>query len=231
MKKQVSRLSFLVCLMIMFTMLFSTMAFAAPSSAKAATPSKNVNQSTVVSKVQSLLNNNSGSAEISNLLAGKGASAAQPEQKTVPTTTQTAPDPAASGQTTSPVAGLTADEQKMVDLVNKERTANGLKPLQVDMRLVNTARMKSQDMINKGYFDHNSPTYGSPFDQMKSQGITYKTAGENLAGNSTVEKAHTALMNSAGHRANILNANYTHIGIGIIDGGPYGKMFTQHFIG
>ena len=131
----------------------------------------------------------------------------------------------------APVQGLSVDEQKMVDLVNAERTAQGLKPLQVDLRLVKVARMKSQDMINKNYFDHNSPTYGSPFDMMRNNGITYKFAGENLAGNSTVANAHTSLMNSPGHRANILNTNYTHIGIGIIDGGPYGKMFTQEFIG
>jgi uncharacterized YkwD family protein len=133
--------------------------------------------------------------------------------------------------TPAPVKGLTADEQKMIDLVNKERQAAGLKPLIVDMDLVKTARMKSQDMIDNNYFAHNSPTYGSPFDLMKSQGITYRYAGENLAGAPTVERAHTGLMNSSGHRANILNPNYTHIGIGIVDGGPYGKMFTQHFVG
>ncbi|MDD2497351.1 MAG: CAP domain-containing protein [Desulfitobacteriaceae bacterium] len=126
---------------------------------------------------------------------------------------------------------MTAAEQQMVDLVNQERTSRGLKALTVDMRLVKLARMKSQDMIDKGYFDHNSPTYGSPFDMMKNAGITYRTAGENLAGHRTVQGAHTGLMNSPGHRANILNANFTHIGIGIVDGGRYGKMFTQHFIG
>jgi uncharacterized YkwD family protein len=146
-----------------------------------------------------------------------------PEEKPTP-----APKPAPEEE---PTAGLTAEEQKMVNLVNKERAAAGLPALKVDMRLVKTARMKSQDMIDNKYFSHNSPTYGSPFDLMKSQGITYRTAGENLAGHQSVESAHQGLMNSPGHRANILSEKYTHIGIGIIDGGPYGKMFTQHFIG
>ena len=131
----------------------------------------------------------------------------------------------------APTQGLSADEQKMVNSVNKERVANGLKPLQVDMSLVKIARMKSQDMIDKNYFDHTSPTYGSPFDMMRNNGITYNYAGENLAGASTVDSAHTNLMNSPGHRANILNVNFTKIGIGVIDGGPYGKMLTQEFIG
>ncbi|KUK10682.1 MAG: SCP-like extracellular [Clostridia bacterium 41_269] len=129
------------------------------------------------------------------------------------------------------LAGLTAEEQQMINLINKERTSRGLAPLVVDMRLVKTARMKSQDMINKNYFSHQSPTYGSPFDLMRSQGITYRIAGENLAGAPSVEIAHRNLMNSPGHRANILNPNFTHVGVGIISGGPYGKMFTQHFIG
>lgn len=132
---------------------------------------------------------------------------------------------------TGNVSGLTAEEQQMVNLVNQERTSRGLPALKVDLTLVKTARMKSQDMINNNYFAHQSPTYGSPFDLMKSQGVSYRYAGENLAGAGSVTSAHTNLMNSSGHRANILNANYTHIGIGIISGGRYGKMFTQHFIG
>lgn len=119
----------------------------------------------------------------------------------------------------------------MLNLVNQERATAGLKPLTMELSVVKLARMKSQDMIDKSYFSHTSPTYGSPFDMMKTYGVTYRYAGENLAGNQTVERAHTALMNSEGHRANILNANFTHVGIGIVDGGPYGKMFTQMFIG
>mgnify|MGYP001194566927 CR=1 FL=1 len=130
----------------------------------------------------------------------------------------------------TPVQGLTAAEQKMVNLVNKERTSRGLPALKVDMELVNMARDKSQDMIANNYFAHQSPTYGSPFDMMKSYGINYTYAGENIAGASTVEIAHNALMKSQGHRENILRKEFTHIGIGIIEGGRYGMMFSQEFI-
>lgn len=139
-----------------------------------------------------------------------------------------APNPA---PTPAPVSGLSAQEQQMVDLVNQERAKAGLAPLKVDLTLVRLARLKSQDMIDKNYFDHNSPTYGSPFDMMRNAGITYRYAGENLAGNQSVEAAHNALMNSPGHRANILKPEYTDIGIGIVQGGPYGLMITQMFIG
>lgn len=130
-----------------------------------------------------------------------------------------------------PEPGLTPEEQLMVDLVNQERVQRGLNPLQVDMRLVELARLKSQDMIDLNYFSHTSPTYGSPFDMMRQAGVEYRTAGENLAGASTVERAHNALMQSDGHRRNILNPAFTHIGVGIIKGGSYGMMFTQMFIG
>ncbi|NLH27987.1 MAG: hypothetical protein GX480_06275 [Syntrophomonadaceae bacterium] len=131
----------------------------------------------------------------------------------------------------SDVVALTQDEQKMINLVNQERQKYGMKPLKVDYQLVKLARMKSQDMVDKNYFSHQSPTYGSPFDMMKNAGVSYRWAGENIAGAGTVERAHNALMNSEGHRANILNPNFTHIGVGIVMGGPYGMMFTQMFIG
>lgn len=125
---------------------------------------------------------------------------------------------------------IAAVEYKMLELVNKERVQAGVKPLLMDKELVKIARLKSQDMIDKNYFAHTSPTYGDPFAMMRSFGVSFSYAGENLAGNQTVEKAHEALMNSPGHRKNILSPNYTHIGIGIIEGGPYGSMFTQLFI-
>ncbi|HHX74021.1 MAG TPA: hypothetical protein GX699_03870 [Firmicutes bacterium] len=119
----------------------------------------------------------------------------------------------------------------MLGLVNAERAKAGLAPLKVDMALVKLARLKSEDMIKNGYFAHQSPTYGSPFEMMKAAGITYRIAGENLAGAPTVERAHSGLMNSPGHRANILRPSFTHVGIGIVSGGPYGMMFTQMFVG
>jgi uncharacterized protein, YkwD family len=125
---------------------------------------------------------------------------------------------------------LTAQEQEMLNLVNQARSQANVSALQVDMELTKMARIKSQDMIDNNYFSHNSPKYGSPFDMMKSFGINYVAAGENIAGNQTVQAAHNALMNSPGHRKNILSTDYTHIGIGIRKGGQFGSMFTQDFI-
>lgn len=138
------------------------------------------------------------------------------------------PDPPASPSPEESI--LSADEQQMLNLVNQERKQSGLNELKIHEGLVKLARLKSKDMIDLGYFAHQSPTYGSPFDMMRNTGIAYSYAGENLAGASTVARAHTSLMNSPGHRANILNPNYTHVGIGIVNGGNYGKMFTQMFI-
>ncbi|HBK67550.1 MAG TPA: serine protease [Firmicutes bacterium] len=133
--------------------------------------------------------------------------------------------------TPAPSKGLTSMEQKMVSLVNQERTKAGLQQMKVDTTLVNLARKKSQDMIDKNYFGHTSPTYGSPFNMLKQAGVSYYTAGENLAGAGSVESAHSMLMASPGHRANILNSRFNNFGVGIAKGGPYGNMFTQLFIG
>ncbi|PAF17074.1 CAP domain-containing protein [Terribacillus saccharophilus] len=125
--------------------------------------------------------------------------------------------------------GLSAFEQQVVDLTNKEREKAGLKALKADTELSKVARAKSKDMADNGYFDHNSPTYGSPFDMMKSFGISYKTAGENIAqGQKTPEEVVKAWMNSQGHRENILNPDYTNIGVGYVENGNY---WTQQFIG
>ncbi len=124
---------------------------------------------------------------------------------------------------------LSQFEQQVVDLTNQERAKYGLKPLQVDNELSKVARDKSKDMQANNYFDHNSPTYGSPFDMMKSYGIDYRSAGENIAmGQRTPQEVVTAWMNSEGHRANILNDSYTHIGVGYVEQGNY---WTQQFIG
>ena len=141
------------------------------------------------------------------------------------------PEPEPDPTPSSPITAVTAAEQQMVGLVNAERAAAGLAPLSIDVRLVATARAKSQDIVDGGYFDHNSPTLGSPFDQMRAAGIGYRSAAENLSGNQTVKAAHQSLMNSPGHRANILSTKFTRIGIGIIEGGQYGLMVTQQFIG
>ncbi|QUG43922.1 hypothetical protein KD050_20350 [Psychrobacillus sp. INOP01] len=124
---------------------------------------------------------------------------------------------------------VTSEIQQVVDLTNKERAKAGLKALQIDTKLTQSAQAKSQDMKNKNYFSHTSPTYGSPFDQMKSFGVTYKSAAENIAmGQRTPAEVVDAWMKSPGHKANIMNASYTHIGVGLSDSGYY---WTQQFIG
>ncbi|MGG0472314.1 CAP domain-containing protein [Priestia aryabhattai] len=121
-------------------------------------------------------------------------------------------------------------EQKVVDLVNQEREKQGLKPLTLNKKLSDVARTKSKDMMDKGYFDHNSPTYGSPFDMMKQFGIEYTTAGENIAkGQQSPEDVMNAWMNSDGHRKNILNPDFTEIGVGYVKGDT--AYWTQQFIG
>jgi len=125
--------------------------------------------------------------------------------------------------------GLSAFESKVVSLVNEQRQREGLSPLRANVDLSHVARLKSQDMADKNYFSHTSPTYGSPFEMMKSFGISYRTAGENIAyGQSTPEAVVEAWMNSAGHRANILNPAFTEIGVGYVSAGHY---WTQMFIG
>ena len=111
-------------------------------------------------------------------------------------------------------------EEQVLVLVNQERSKAGLKPLQMDWELQRVARTKSCDMAQKGYFSHQSPTYGSPFDMMRQFGISFKTAGENIAeGQRTPSEVMQAWMNSQGHRENILKPDYTHIGVGYCAGG------------
>lgn len=122
-------------------------------------------------------------------------------------------------------------ENEVVALVNTERAKQHIQGLDIDWELSRVARTKSCDMANKGYFSHQSPTYGSPFDMMKQFGIKYKGAGENIAsGQKTPEEVMKSWMNSQGHRENIMNPTFTHIGVGFCEGGQYGTMWTQQFI-
>ncbi|KKK36602.1 hypothetical protein WQ57_18290 [Mesobacillus campisalis] len=122
-------------------------------------------------------------------------------------------------------------ENQVIQLTNQERARHGLRPLAADWQLSRVARYKSVDMRDKNYFQHSSPTYGTPFDMMKSFGIAYRSAGENIAaGQRTPQEVVRAWMNSPGHRANILNNSYTHIGVGHASGGSYGHYWTQMFI-
>lgn len=124
---------------------------------------------------------------------------------------------------------VTSFEQEVIRLVNVARRENGLSALTHNWELSRVARYKSQDMADNRYFSHTSPTYGSPFQMIKNFGISYRTAGENIAAGQRTPKAVVdAWMNSSGHRANILNASYTQIGVGYVADGNY---WTQMFIG
>lgn len=140
-----------------------------------------------------------------------------------PTTTATQPTKAAASSNVSDI------ERQVVVLVNQIRTSNGLKELKLNDSLASVARTKAEDMSNNGYFSHTSPTYGTPFDMIKASGIKYSTAGENIAkGYKTAQAVVDGWMNSPGHKANILNASYTQIGVGYA---ANGSLWSQMFIG
>ncbi len=122
-----------------------------------------------------------------------------------------------------------SSEDKMFQWVNEERAKASVKPLVIDEKLVAVARAHSKDMFNRGFFAHENPDGQSPFDRMEKGGVTFEVAGENIAYAPTVELAHNGLMRSPGHRKNILNPDFGHVGYGIIDAGIYGKMFSQEF--
>ena len=125
-------------------------------------------------------------------------------------------------------ASVTDFEQEVVRLVNEIRVQNGLNPLTHHWELGRVARYKSQDMKDNRYFSHTSPTYGSPFQMIKSFGISYRNAGENIArGYATPQSVVNGWMNSSGHRANILSSSFTHVGVGYAASGHY---WTQMFI-
>ena len=133
--------------------------------------------------------------------------------------------------TTQGTSNLTSDEKEVFNLINAQRTEAGLTALKIDNEVQRVARIKAQDMVDNNYFSHNSPTYGSPFDMLKSFKISYKTAGENIAGNSSNSAAVKAWMNSSGHKANILNSSFNYTGIGVVSSNKYGKMYVQIFVG
>lgn len=142
------------------------------------------------------------------------------------------PAPQPAQETTAPAkqesGTVSSIEQQVLTLTNQERAKEGLKPLATDAKLMDAAREKSTDMRTGKYFSHTSPTLGSPFDRMKALGIDYRAAAENIAmGQTSAEEVVKAWMNSPGHRANIMNGNFTHIGIGYDAQGHY---WTQQFI-
>ncbi|MBA4541459.1 hypothetical protein H1164_00855 [Thermoactinomyces daqus] len=144
------------------------------------------------------------------------------------TTKPASTPPSSSGQQQTGYT-LSEYEKQVVDLVNQERAKYGLPALKIDSKLSRMARDKAQDMHDKHYFDHNSPTYGSPFDMMNKYGIQYNSAGENIAmGQPTPQEVVKDWMNSKGHRENILNKDFNYIGVGYVKDGNY---WVQEFIG
>lgn len=131
-------------------------------------------------------------------------------------TSETRPDPVA--------------EKEMFDMVNSQRGANGAPSLSLGSQtLINVARAHCEDMFHRGYFSHYTPEGLSPFDRMQNGGVSFNAAGENLALAPNVDLAMQGLMQSPGHRANILSTDFGRVGVGVIDGGVYGEMFCQEF--
>lgn len=121
--------------------------------------------------------------------------------------------------------------ETVLSLINEERKAQGITPLQIDDLLNITAQAKATDMVKNNYFSHESPTYGSPFEMMQNAGITYRTAGENIAGNPSVENAVKSWLASESHKQNLLSNAYNYIGIGIEESPAYGYVIVAMFIG
>lgn len=167
------------------------------------------------------------------------SSAAQPAKATTSNGTSTAANSSTGttstssqpSTTTSSGSSLQAQEQQAFTLLNQDRTANGLKPLKLNSSLLKLAENYAQDMINRNYFAHTNPEGQTPFDRMNQAGISYGYAGENIAINNSASGAETAFMNSSGHRANILNANYTEVGVGIRKASNGSLYVVQEFIG
>ncbi|WP_232725463.1 CAP domain-containing protein [Bacillus sp. FJAT-44742] len=131
----------------------------------------------------------------------------------------------------SPEEGQGGFVKEVIRLTNEERDHHGLNLLEEYDKLSKVAHLKSEDMRNEGYFSHNSPTYGSPFDMMISQGINFQGAGENLAaGQTSPEQVVEEWMASPGHQDNILRSDFTHIGVGYVEGGANGSYWTQMFV-
>jgi uncharacterized protein YkwD/uncharacterized membrane protein required for colicin V production len=169
-----------------------------------------------VAAVQPALGALAGGSEDGAPLFVTKLAADQSEKLDLPDGLTLVPDPAA--------------EDEMLKLLNGERTSRGLPPLALDPRLVPIARQHSEEMFRLKYFGHQSPVTGSPFDRLAAAKIAYSRAGENLAYAHSVAVAHRGLMNSEGHRENILRPEFTRIGIGVISAGSYGRMFTQLFM-
>ncbi len=151
----------------------------------------------------------------------------QPQYKQQPVQQQPASQPVQQQPAKQQQVDASSVVKQVADLVNQERAKAGLKPVVLDASLNKVAQAKAADMSSNHYFDHTSPTYGSPFDMMKQFGVSFMTAGENIAmGQKTADEVMTQWMNSEGHRQNIMNPSFTKIGVGFVNG-----YWVQEFIG
>lgn len=237
-----------ITLAILLVMAVPTQAFAAEKCAAQTNPTMNSNYSNIYNQLINQFGKAGIPAQITKQarqpIQNSEATAKQAKQtvrtKQAPATTAaktatTASAPAttaAKQSTAAPVsANIGAYEQQVVDLVNQERAAAGLPALKVNAKLAGVAEKKAEDLRDNNYFAHQSPTYGSPFDMMKQFGISYTSAGENIAkGQKTPADVMNGWMNSEGHRANILNSSYTEIGVGYVTDSKGTTYWVQHFI-
>lgn len=130
-----------------------------------------------------------------------------------------------------PKVNLTSDETQLLSIINSEREKHNLPSLQIDENLQNVAKLKANDIVQNNYFSHISPTYGTPFEMLKAHNIAYKTASENIAGNSSIQSAYDAWIASDSHKENILSNDYNYTGIAVVDSIAYGKIIVELFIG
>lgn len=126
---------------------------------------------------------------------------------------------------------LTEDENELLNLINAEREKNNLSAFKIDESLQNVARLKAQDLVENNYFSHISPTYGTPFEMLRNNQISYKTASENIAGNPSISGALDSWLNSDSHKKNILSNDYNYTGLAVVDSIAYGKIIVQLFVG
>jgi uncharacterized YkwD family protein len=186
------------------------------------------------------------SPNYAELYSAQPASTTPEPTKPIPTAPKTPTTPAKPSGTATPATPsgtvtdaktptgtgtLSSQGSRILQLANAERAKVGAPALKSNTDLNKLATMKSQDMVENNYFSHQSPTYGSPFDMMKTYGVSYMYAGENLAINSDADKAHNAWMGSEGHKKNLLNPDFTEIGIGLYPKGNGSYAYTQMFIG
>lgn len=125
---------------------------------------------------------------------------------------------------------ITSDINIILNLINKARTENNLQVLTLDKTLTNISQLKAKDMVENNYFSHTSKKYGDPFTMMQSFGISYKKAGENIAGNPSIQNAVTSWLKSSTHKKNILLPSYNYVGIGTSKSATYGNIIVVMFI-